>query len=168
MTRTGRWCLGWRGSKGHCDGGRSHPARLPVGLASSRLSPLAMATTLSGHVSPHPGPQVSCSVIACLPSAPPPCTPLPISASLSLCSIPSFPHPSLPVSLSSPPPPFSPSLCLWVRLSQPPLYLSCPGWSTGSPAAPLPASSPPWSLNQPSPALPLGNETAFLSPSGPS
>lgn len=54
ITLGGRWCLVWRGGKGHCDRG------LATRMASSlHLSHLA----------------VSCSVLTCLPFCPHPCTP---------------------------------------------------------------------------------------------
>lgn len=132
-------------------GAGSQPARLPVGLPHSLLTPLPRATSLSGHVSPDPGSHVSCSVLACLPSAPLPCPALPTSVSLSLCSIP-FSSPPLPACLSLLGP--SPRLCLWSASPSLLCTLAARGWSSGSPASPLPASLPPWSLNQPSPARP--------------
>ena len=96
ITLRGRWCLVWRGSKGHCDRG-----------LGPTPGPVPKATRLSGASCLHlPLLAVSCSVLTYLPPCPRPCPPCPsLLCSPLLC----------PVSLG---------LFLWVPVSwQPPLYL---------------------------------------------
>lgn len=78
ITLRGRWCLVWRGSKGHCDRG-----------LSPTPGPVPKATRLSGASGLHlPLLAVSCSVLTYLP--PSPSLPslsfsVPLSSALSPC-----------------------------------------------------------------------------------
>lgn len=87
MALAGRWCLGWRGSKGHCD--RSHHSLTPRGAAHTPPQPSPLWPPLCLHVSPDPQSAL--------------CSPVSVSTCLS--------HLCLPISLPSPLSPSPPCFC---------------------------------------------------------